>query len=100
MFTVHLEYPKFEKVFQVYNDDQVEARYLLSTSFMERLIEVGKIFNSEDIQYRFHDNSLLMTVQIDSNMLELGPITEPQGFFDDSKILPKEMQSTLTFLTF
>jgi hypothetical protein len=41
-----------------------------------------------------------MTVQIDSNMLELGPITEPQGFFDDSKILPKEMQSTLTFLTF
>ncbi|HYE76505.1 MAG TPA: DUF3137 domain-containing protein [bacterium] len=36
---VALEDPEFERAFQVYGTDPVEARYLLSTSFMERLME-------------------------------------------------------------
>ena len=39
MDTVNLEDPRFEKIFEVYSDDQIEARYLLTTSFMERLVE-------------------------------------------------------------
>ncbi|HEV8375967.1 MAG TPA: DUF3137 domain-containing protein, partial [Candidatus Polarisedimenticolia bacterium] len=31
--------PEFERFFAVHSDDQVEARYLLSTRFMERLKE-------------------------------------------------------------
>lgn len=39
---VLLEDPEFERLFSVHSDDQVEARYLLSTSFMERLKEYRK----------------------------------------------------------
>ena len=33
-----LENPDFEKTFDVYSTDQIEARYLLSPSMMERLL--------------------------------------------------------------
>jgi len=36
---VKLEDPEFEKQFVVYGDDQIEARYILTTSMMERLLE-------------------------------------------------------------
>ena len=36
---VKLENPEFEKIFTVYSTDQVEARYILSPSLMERLVK-------------------------------------------------------------
>ena len=36
---IKLEDPEFEKEFVVYGDDQIEARYILTTSMMERLLE-------------------------------------------------------------
>jgi hypothetical protein len=92
MENINLEDPKFENLFEVYSTDQIEARYLLTPSFMERLMEVKKVFSSGDIQCSFYDNSLLMTIPIDKNMFEPGPITEPEDFIDDSKSLLKEMQ--------
>ena len=35
---VALEDIEFEKVFEVYSDNQIEARYFLTTAFMERLL--------------------------------------------------------------
>jgi hypothetical protein len=39
---VKLEDPEFEKVFAVYGSDQVEARYILSTALMQRLLDFTK----------------------------------------------------------
>jgi hypothetical protein len=39
---VKLEDPEFEKLFVVYGDDQIEARYVLSTSLMERIVKFRK----------------------------------------------------------
>ena len=36
---IKLEDPEFEKLFVVYGQDQVEARYILSTSLMHRIVE-------------------------------------------------------------
>jgi len=36
---IKLEDPEFEKEFAVYGDDQVEARYILSTSLMKRIMD-------------------------------------------------------------
>ena len=90
---VHLEDPEFEKIFEVFSENQVEARYLLTISFMERLLEVRKIFQSDKMQCSFLDQSLLMLLPIDKDMFEPGPITEPEDFIDDSKNLLKEMHS-------
>ncbi len=40
---VMLEDPRFESTFEVYSNDQVEARYLLTTSLMERLVELTDV---------------------------------------------------------
>ena len=42
---VKLENPDFEKTFDVYSTDQIEARYLLSPSMMERLLALDREFN-------------------------------------------------------
>ena len=39
---VKLEDPEFENHFVVYGDDQIQARYILSTSLMERIVEFKK----------------------------------------------------------
>lgn len=39
---VKMEDPEFEKYFVVYGDDQIEARYILSTSLMRRITEFRK----------------------------------------------------------
>lgn len=39
---VKMEDPDFEKYFVVYGDDQIEARYILSTSLMRRILEFRK----------------------------------------------------------
>jgi len=39
---IKLDDPEFEKEFAVYGDDQIQARYILSTSLMERIVEFKK----------------------------------------------------------
>src|SRR6185503_18958233 len=39
---VRLEDPVFEKVYEVYGDDQIAARALLNPAFMERLLALGE----------------------------------------------------------
>ncbi len=88
---VKLEDPKFEEIFEVYATDQIEARYLLTVSFMERLLELADIFNNAEIQICFEDNNLLMTIPLRKPIFEPGPITEPENFVDDAQSLLKEM---------
>ena len=42
---VHLEDPVFERIYNVYSTDQIEARYLLTTAFMMRLQHAGRVFS-------------------------------------------------------
>ena len=39
---IKLEDPEFEKLFAVYSTDQIEARYILSTSLMKRIVDFQK----------------------------------------------------------
>ncbi|WOF72550.1 DUF3137 domain-containing protein [Parvibaculaceae bacterium PLY_AMNH_Bact1] len=73
---VTLEDPVFEKQFQVYSSDQVEARYLLTPSFMQRLLDIRNVFPGAEIQAAFERNSLYLAIDAkSSNRDEL-------GFFD------------------
>ncbi len=59
---VALEDPLFESIFEVYADDQVEARYLLTTAFMERLIAVANN-NQFDVICSFENGLLNIGLQ-------------------------------------
>ena len=90
---VRLEDPKFDKLFNVYSNDQIEARYLLTTTFMERLIEVEKAFGSQKIECSFYKQSLVMVIHLIKDWFEPGPITEIEDFRDDSKKLLADINS-------
>jgi len=91
--SVRLEDPEFENQFEVYSSDQVEARYLLTTSFMQRLLDLKTAFGGKKIECSFYNKSLLMLISINRNMFEPGSIHEREDFIDDAKSLLNEMQS-------
>ena len=90
---VRLEDPVFDKLFNVYSNDQIEARYLLTTTFMERLIEVEKAFRSQKIECCFYKQYLVMAIHLIKDWFEPGPITKIEDFRDDSKKLLADINS-------
>lgn len=67
--TVHLEDPVFTNLFDVYSSDQIEARYILSNSLMERILAFKSKYNY-DMNFVFHDSKLYFTVNWGSNLFE------------------------------
>ena len=88
---VKLEDPLFEKIFEVYSNDQVEARYLLTTSFMQRLLNLKDSFGGEKVECSFYDESLFIMIPVKKNLFEPGPIYESEDFVDDAQNVLKEM---------
>ena len=66
---VKLEDPEFEKEFVVYGDDQVEARYILSTSLMQRITEFKRKTKCP-IFLSFVNSSVHVAVRTKRNMFE------------------------------
>ena len=67
---VKLEDSKFEKLFEVYSDSQIEARYLLTTAFMERMLKLQDLYEGKAMQFSFRDNQLLIAIRTRQNMFE------------------------------
>lgn len=58
---VKLENPDFEKTFDVYSSDPVEARYLLTPAMMERLLQVERTFGG-GISLSFLQSKVLIAI--------------------------------------
>lgn len=69
---VNLEDPRFENEFVVYSTDQVEARYILSASMMEKLYELKQKFN-HPIMLSFYQNKIYMAVHLEHGLLSFRP---------------------------
>jgi hypothetical protein len=55
--------PVFEKQFEVYGSDQVEARYLVDPSFMQRLLDTQSLFAAKNIRCAFEGGDLLVALE-------------------------------------
>ncbi len=82
---VRLEDPRFEKVFEVFSDDQVEARYLLSPTFMERVIDLSTLMGNSPVQLAFSQSRLMISVKTGENWFEGGSMFRPLA--DKSRIV-------------
>ena len=58
---IRLEDPEFENAFAVYSTDEIEARYLLSTALMRRLLTLRERFG-KDVRIGFKDSSIVLAV--------------------------------------
>ena len=66
---VHLEDPEFERLFATYSTDEIECRYILSTSMMRRLLEMRERFG-KDVRVGFKDSSIVLAVPHSQAFLE------------------------------
>lgn len=69
---VKLEDRVFESEFEVYSTDQVEARYLLTPTFMERVLEFSRLPNVKQLQLAFKDGVIYMAIKRSGNAFEGG----------------------------
>lgn len=70
---VTLEDPKFNKRFNVYSADQVEARYHLTTGFMERFQNLNTAFGSNKAKCAFYDkDKIMIAISTRKNLFEIG----------------------------
>ena len=65
---VTLESPEFEKMYEVFSDDQVEARYILTTVMLEYMVELKKLFKK--IEYSFFNNEIWINISVNKNSFE------------------------------
>ena len=77
-----LEDVVFEKKFDVYTDDEVEARYLITTAFMERLNNIKVTFEANNISCAFYQNKLLIGIDTQKDLFSLCSLFKP---VDDAK---------------
>lgn len=66
---VKLENPNFEKRFDVFSTDQVEARYILTPNMMERLLELDSRFPGK-ITVSFRNSSVIVAIPDRTNHFE------------------------------
>lgn len=71
MKRVGLVDPVFEKIFEAYGTDQVEARYLLTPDFMQQLVDLETSVDGKKIRFGFLNDLLLIVVET-SNRFEAG----------------------------
>ena len=65
---VQMENPDFEKFFEVRSNDPVEARYILTPSLVERLLEVRKSID-RDIEISFSSSNLYLAVTFERDFI-------------------------------
>jgi hypothetical protein len=66
---VKMEDPDFEKLFVVYGNDQIEARYILSTSLMKRITDF-KNKTKKAIYLAFKQNKIYLGISYYKNLFE------------------------------
>lgn len=66
---VQLEDPEFEREFVVYGSDQIEARYILSTRLMERILKF-KQKTGKCVSLAFVDSNVFVAIPLGRNLFE------------------------------
>jgi hypothetical protein len=67
-------HPDFEDIFEVWSDDQVEARVLVHPSYIEHLLELERVFEGEAIRALFRRGEVILAVESRTNLFESGHI--------------------------
>ncbi len=80
---VGLEDPQFEKLFEVYSSNQIEARYILTPVFMERILTLKDLYKGKSVQLAFQNQKVLIAINTKQDMFE------PYSFFKTNLNKPK-----------
>lgn len=95
---VVLEDSRFEKFFETFSNNQVEARYVLTTAFMERILNVKKLFHGSKIEFSFFDNQLLILVPTSKDMFETTALFRPSVSYGKMREVVSQFYSIFSII--
>ena len=72
-----LEDPEFNKKFDVYTNDDVDARYLLTPTFMERLKKMKTAFSASSVSCAFYGDLLIIAMPTNKDIFSICSLIKP-----------------------
>lgn len=97
---VVLEDIEFNKKFQIYSTDQVEARYLLTTGFMDRFKNIAKAYKSSRIFCSFYDNYLYIAPYTKEDVFSLFGLTKSLADLRPYNLMFEQVASVLSMVDY
>lgn len=94
---VGLESSEFERIFEVFGTDQVEARFLVHPVFMEKLIALETAMLGRNLRCAFDDGDLLVAVE-GGNLFEIIDVFKPLPNREQTKKGIAELQAVLNLI--
>lgn len=92
---VKLEDPVFERLFEVYSTDQIEARYLLTTAFMDRLVKIACKSKNFSLTCSFENGRIHFAFSSSKDWFEI-PIRKPATDIRNYQAILLELASILS----
>ena len=74
---ITLEDVIFNRIYDVYSDDEVEARFLLNPVFMEKLSRLKKLCGGQNIGVSFFVDNMVVMIESNGDAFQLGSIFSP-----------------------
>ena len=68
--TIKLEEFSFNENWQIFSDNQIEARYILTPILMEKINHIKNLFKGEQVDFSFFDNKLMIAIHTNKDMFE------------------------------
>lgn len=68
---VNLEDVEFSNEYNVYSQNQIEARYILTTAFMERIKNIKETFKAKYVRVSFKDKKIVILIHTGRDMFNL-----------------------------
>ena len=95
---VHLEDVEFEKKYNVYSNDQIEARYILTTAFMERFNNISLAFNASTIEASISQQGILIGISTGRDLFKVGKLHKPVCDYEQFNRMKEEFASILELI--
>ena len=95
---VNLEDVQFEKDYNVYSDDQIEARYVLTTAFMERFKNIKLAFKASKIEASISEQGILIAISTGRDLFKVGKLWRPVADYKQFKTMADEFASILELI--
>lgn len=95
---VNLEDVEFEKRFDVYSDDQIEARFVLTTAFMERFKNLQFSFKASKVEASIKKKGILIGISVKKDLFKIGKLYRPVCDYKQFKTMVYEFASILELI--
>ena len=94
---ISLEDIKFNNKYNIFSDDEIKSRYILTPAFMEKLTNLKIIFKAKNIRCFFQGKEVIVALETNRNLFEMGYLHKsfknPNAFLN----FHKELNTVIDF---